>query len=118
MNILIIEDDPKSIEFISIIFRIVLPGSKTEYACNKTDALKSLQEKDYVVITLDGQLEDNDHGRDILKELTPEQLQKIVVYSNDEHFLIECSKNNIKFIDKSRELASELRNILTSRGII
>lgn len=118
MNILIIEDNLHFIALISIVFKIVLPESEIDYASNKMDALQLLQEKDYAVITLDGELERGDHGRDILKEIAPEQLQKIVAISSDEHFLIECSKNDIKSIDKSKDLVAGLKKILTVRGII
>ena len=119
MNVLIIDDDKDFIEFISIIFRVILLECEIDYVCNQIDAFEWLRARDYEVITLDGELEGNDHGRDILKEMTVEQLKKVVVCSNDESFLIECSEDNIYFIDKgSKNMILELKTILSARGII
>jgi DNA-binding response OmpR family regulator len=118
MIVLIIEDDRDFIEFISIVFKVILPDCEIDYVCNKTDAFEWLQARDYDVITLDGELDGGDHGRDILKEIAPEQFQKIIACSNDEHFLIECSKKEIKFVDKGKDIVSEFKKILSARGII
>lgn len=119
MNVLIIDDDYDFIEFISIVFKVILPECDIDYVCNKSDVFEWLQARDYEVITLDGELEGDDYGGDILKEITPEQLQKIIAISNDEHFLIECSEVSINFIDKgSKNMVLELKTILSARGII
>jgi len=118
MNILIIDDDDDVIDFISRIIGIILPGAEFDYAYYKKIALELLLEKEYGIITLDGKLEGNDHGRDILKEMTPEQIQKTIVYSGDFNFLRECMKNEISTISKNDDFMPKLRTVLSAKGII
>lgn len=117
MNILIIDDDDDVIDFISRIIGTILPGAELDYAYYKKTALELLSEKEYEIITLDGKLKEG-HGRDILKEMTPAQIEKTIVYSGDLNFLNECSYNKVSAIGKNDNLLRGLEAILSTRGII
>lgn len=117
MNILIIDDDDNVVKFISRIIRIILPEVELDCAYYKKTALELLAANEYEIITLDGKLKES-HGRDILKEMTPVQTEKTIVYSGDLNFLIECSKNKISAISKNDNLLPGLKDILSAKGII
>jgi response regulator of citrate/malate metabolism len=117
MNILIVDDNEQVVGFISRVVKIIFPNHEIDCASNKKDALKLLQVKDYLFITLDGKLDGNNHGRDILKEMTLEQTQKTIVYSGDFDFLLECKKNEVSTISKNDDFMPKLRTILSARGV-
>lgn len=116
MNILIIDDDDDVVDFISRIIGTILPGAELDYAYYKKTALELLSEKEYEIITLDGKLKEG-HGRDILKEMTPAQIEKTIVYSGDFNFLLECIKNEVSTISKNDDFMSKLRTILSAKGV-
>lgn len=117
MNILIVDDNEQVVDFISRVVKIFFSNNEINCASNKKDALRLLQAKDYLFITLDGKLEGTDHGRDILKEMTLEQTQKTIVYSGDFNFLLECMKNEISTISKNDDFMPKLRTILSAKGV-
>lgn len=117
MKILIIDDDERVVDFISLVIKRIFPDNEIDAVSNKKDALMLLPTKDYLFITLDGKLENNDHGRDILREMTSEQMQKTIIYSGDFNFLLECMKNEISTISKNDDFTPKLKTILSSKGI-
>lgn len=99
-NILIIEDDQNLAKQTSGVINYFLPEINVCFAMDKTGALNALREKIFFLITLDGNLLNGDHGRDILKEMTTAQKSRTVVHSGEEEFISQCQKNGIMTIKK------------------
>lgn len=100
INILIVEDDEGIVSNIIIALKRNIPNLQPFVATNKVEALNLLKSEDFGLITLDGQLLDGDHGREVLKEMTDEQVLKTLVYSADLKFLKECEDKGIKTLGK------------------
>lgn len=99
-NILIIDDDPGIRSNIIRYLDRIVPGFQSFEACNKAEALKLMSEKDFDLVTLDGRLLDDDHGRDVLKEMSENQISKTIVYSAESKFIEECRLKGIKAAEK------------------
>ncbi|MDP3836489.1 MAG: response regulator [bacterium] len=99
-NVLIIEDDECIARQIIRFLDWVIPNFQSFEAQDKEEAINLMAEKDFDLITLDGQLLNNDHGRDVLKEMSEHHISKTVVYSADSKFLKECREKGIKAAEK------------------
>ncbi len=118
INILVIDDDALISDMIKLIIKNYLPESVICSVFTKDKALSILQEQDFSLITLDGNLGGENHGRDVLKQMTPEQVKKTVVCSGEFDFVMECSKNGISAVNKNKDLFEVFEIILTSKGLI
>jgi len=104
INVLIIEDDflaRKNLKMtINRIYKNI-PG-KINYneATNEKEANDLIKEHNYELIILDGELENENHGRNILRNLDNLQKQKTIIYSNDLKFCEEGKQEGIKSISK------------------
>jgi response regulator of citrate/malate metabolism len=99
-NVLVVEDDLEIAPYIVMFLDRVIPNSNFFKARDKTEALKFITEKEFDLITLDGQLLNGDHGRDVLKGMSEDQILKTIVYSCDSDFLKECQAKGIKAVNK------------------
>ncbi|HNV12932.1 MAG TPA: response regulator [bacterium] len=99
-NILVIDDDPGIRSNIIRFLDRIISSFQFFEACNKTEALNLMKEKDFDLITLDGRLLDNDHGRDVLKEMSEDQISKTIVYSAESKFIEECRTKGIRAAEK------------------
>lgn len=99
-NILVIEDDKEIASNIIRFLGWVIPSFESFKARDKTEAINLMSEKDFDLITLDGRLLDNDHGRDVLKEMSEDQISKTIVYSAESKFIEECRTKGIRAAEK------------------
>lgn len=119
IKILIIEDDEKTFNHLRRIINTFLSDVEIIHATNKSTALAELKTGLLSLVILDGQLSDDDHGKDILKEMSNDQIKKTVIHSSDIAFINESTKAGIKTIDKDcRDLFKEVENVLQEQKII
>ena len=101
VRILVIDDDWSEAVDILEGLKKCFPDNEIDSAYFKADALKFLRNKEYDLITLDGKLDGDNHGREVLARMSLEQVTKTIIYSNDGDFLYECSEKGIETFLKS-----------------
>lgn len=109
IKILII-DDENSRDMIRIFDRFIY-DFEPFVARDKNEALNLLNSADFDLITLDGQLLNGDHGRDVLKEMTEAQISKTIIYSADAKFIAECKSKGIRYFEKGGGIISSVIDI-------
>lgn len=117
-NILIIEDSAALAAAIASFIKEFVPGSIINFAVDKEEALALLKQKNFCLITLDGRLLNNDHGRDVLREMNEEQISKTVVCSFEMDFLTECAKKKIDCLHKDSNLLEGFEKILRKKELM
>jgi len=118
MKVLIIDDNEDIVSFIETLIETILPGPEISCAYTGQEALDFLAKENFSIITLDGQLGDNYHGRDILAKMSPEQVRNTIVHSGDIVFLDQCKSKGINAISKNSRFIVEMKAILSAKGII
>ena len=100
-NFLIIDDDDLVHNEIEFCLRKIFPQSTIDNSYNINEAMEYLKNKQYQLITLDGNLTEGHHGREILSIMNSDQVKKTVVYSGEIKFLYECQASNILAFSKN-----------------
>lgn len=110
-NFLIIDDDDFVHDDIGSCLRKMFPQSTIDNAYNIKEAVEYLNNKQYQLITLDGNLKEGHHGREILSIMNMDQVSKTVVYSGEIKFLYECQASNILAFSKNSDFEDVLIEI-------
>ncbi|MFZ2072458.1 MAG: response regulator [Minisyncoccia bacterium] len=103
-TILVIDDDMLISKTLEMKIEDLFPDYKIDTAFDFNKALELLKSKDYSLITLDGNLDGNYHGRQILEKMTEIQKRKTIICSNDDDFVKEAEAVNILTIKKTASL--------------
>lgn len=117
LKVLIIDDDRTIIEYMVRELRRAFPKVEIDETRFKKEAIQFLQNKDYDLITLDGELSDEDHGRQVLAIMSREQIAKTVVYSGDMRFIVECKKNGVMAFCKMSAFYEILPEIISAKNL-
>lgn len=105
LKILIIDDDEYIHNTIEEFIKDKFPESLIDHAYHTIRAIKCLNNNQYDLVTLDGRLGEG-HGREILSMMRDEQRKKVIIYSSDMSFLLECARNGILSFLKYRNTES------------
>lgn len=119
IKVLIIEDDPITVEVIeNQLKNIINDDIQLKFANTKDQALFCLQNDDFDLITLDGRLLDGSHGREVLREMRVTQINKTIVYSGENEFVSECLVKGVRAIQKCRSMHELLARYCQEIGLI
>jgi DNA-binding NtrC family response regulator len=118
IRVLIVDDDESVVYFVERKMRNIFPGCEVKTAYNKEAALRSLRECDFDLITLDGNLQEGCHGRQIIELMTYEQIKRTIVYSAELNYISECYEKGMAAINKNEELSEVLLPVLYEKGLI
>ena len=101
-SVLVIEDNPIMSALLEGWIKKIEPTAEVILADNYRSALGMLQNGDYSLITLDGNLSEGLplHGRNILASMKEDQRKKTIVCSSEKKFLEEAKKQGIYTFDK------------------
>jgi len=113
---LIIEDSRSIIlSLISTLKQFI--SVECYFAVSAEGALELLNEEPFDVITLDGFLSAG-HGRDILKQMSLEQMNKTIIYSSDDAFVKECKEMGLSAINKRADIHEAMKQALIEKNLI
>lgn len=112
INVLVVEDNPAMSSAIADSIKYFFSEKDFEVevvaASNLKEAIDYLRDDKHDLITLDGKLSHGDHGLDVLKEMSLEQVSKTIVYSGEMNFVFSCRQNGIQAFLKSNPFAEVL----------
>lgn len=123
-KILIVEDGELAAKNMELFLRQVCQelglqneNFSIERVKNEQEAINKIQNNNYCVIILDGNIEPlpHGHGKNVLKAIDQKNLPKIIVASMEESFVKECLEKNIhagpkEDLPKAEGLIKELIN--------
>lgn len=115
--ILVIDDSAIIANDIIRILNISLPGNSIDKAYTLEAAINFLKKIEYDLVILDGNLDQGNHGRQILANMSPEQIAKTVVYSGENDFIKECENNGIFAFDKIHDFSEVLPLVISARNL-
>lgn len=118
IKFLIIDDDESVHYNIKTSLKKSFPQSEIDEAYNIREAVEYLNKNQYNFITLDGKLKEGRHGREILLLMSPEQINKTIVYSGEIDFVSECQNKNILSFSKDSDFSNILPIITSKKGLI